>query len=162
MAARIAGRHYFFTMGLAEDIKQSRFKSSRQKAALNILYTSNWLNEKTRSFLNEFELTNQQFNVLRILRGSHPCPLSTQQIRDRMLDKMSDTSRIVDRLVKKELALKKTCTSDKRLVDVNISKKGMDILAEIDKKEDELFQSLENLSKQEAEQLSEFCDRIRA
>jgi MarR family 2-MHQ and catechol resistance regulon transcriptional repressor len=149
-------------MGLAEDIKQSKFRNNRQKAALNILFTSNWLNERTREFLSNYELTNQQFNVLRILRGSNPTPLSTQQIRDRMLDKMSDTSRIVDRLRKKGLVEKKVCEGDKRLVDVNISKKGMAILSDIDKKEEDLFQSLDSLSEKEAELLSSFCDRIRS
>ena len=148
-------------MGLAEDIKQSRFKNNRQKAALNILFTSNWLTEKTREFLGDYDLTNQQFNVLRILRGSNPDPLSTQQIRDRMLDKMSDTSRIVDRLVKKGFADKKVCQGDKRLVDVHISKKGLSILSEIDSREEQLFQSMKNLSEKEAELLSSFCDRIR-
>ena len=64
-------------MGLSEDIKQKKFKSCYQKAAINIIYTNNWLSEKMRSFLAEEDLTRQQFNVLRILRGSHPNPLST-------------------------------------------------------------------------------------
>lgn len=151
-----------FFMGLTEDIKQTRFKSSRQKATLNILYTCNWLNEKTREFLSAFELTNQQFNVLRILRGSNPEPLSTLQIRDRMLDKMSDTSRIVDRLVKKGLALKNTSKTDKRLVDVHISPMGLNILEDIDKKEDDLYRALNNLTEKEADLLSDLCDKVRS
>lgn len=148
-------------MGLSEDIKQSKFRNNYQKASLNIMYTSNWLSEKTRQFLMDHDLTNQQFNVLRILRGSDPQPLSTQQIRERMLDKMSDTSRIVDRLVKKGLVVKKTCKGDKRLVDVNISEKGLSVLAEIDSKEQYMFDSLGNLSSEEAKILSDLCDKIR-
>lgn len=149
-------------MGLSEDIKQPRFKNNRQKAALNILYTSSWLSEVTRMFLQEHDLTNQQFNVLRILRGSNPKPLSTLQIRNRMLDKMSDTSRIVDRLVKKGLVLKSICKSDKRLVDVNISQHGLSVLKNIDEKEDDIFGSLKKLSEEEAKLLSDLCDKIRA
>ncbi len=148
-------------MGISEDIKQTRFKNNRQKAALNILYTSNWLNEKTREFLSQYDLTNQQFNVLRILRGSNPEPLSTLQIRDRMIDKMSDTSRIVDRLVKKDLVIKSPCKTDKRLVDILISPQGLALLKSIDKYEEDLFKSLNKLSEQEADELSKLCDKIR-
>ncbi|MFT4022274.1 MAG: MarR family transcriptional regulator [Flavihumibacter sp.] len=111
-------------MSLSKDINQTRFRSEYSKAMLNILYTNNWLTESTRKHLDKFGLTNQQFNILRILRGAG-MPLSTLQIRQRMLDKMSDTSRIVDRLVKKELVEKVTCPSDRRLVDVSISARGL-------------------------------------
>lgn len=148
-------------MGLAEDIKQSKFRNNRQKAALNIFFTSNWLNEKARAFLGEYDLTNQQFNVLRILRGSRPKPLSTQQIRERMLDKMSDTSRIVDRMLRKGLVEKKICEGDKRLVDVIITESGMELLSKIDQLEGELFRGVDNLSEKEATILSDLCDKIR-
>lgn len=150
-----------FFMGLTEDIKQSKFRNNRQKAALNILYTSNWLNEKTREFLGEYDLTNQQFNVLRILRGSNTEPLSTQQIRERLLDKMSDTSRIVDRMLKKGLVKKKVCEGDKRLVDINITESGLDLLAKIDRRENELFTGMNQLTEEEAKLLSDLCDKVR-
>jgi MarR family 2-MHQ and catechol resistance regulon transcriptional repressor len=121
-------------MGIQEEIKQTNFRSPYQKAFINILYTNNWLQEEVRGMLQSEELTHQQFNVLRILRGSHPKPLSTLQIRERMLDKMSDSSRIVDRLMKKEHVTKTTCENDKRLVDVSITKLGLEKLLEIDKK----------------------------
>lgn len=150
-----------FFMGLTEDIKQSKFRNNRQKAALNILYTSNWLNEKTREFLGEYDLTNQQFNVLRILRGSNTEPLSTQQIRERLLDKMSDTSRIVDRMLKKGLVKKKVCEGDKRLVDINITESGLDLLSKIDRRENELFTGMNQLTEEEAKLLSDLCDKVR-
>jgi len=149
-------------MGLAEDIHQSKFRTSKQKAAINIIYTNNWLMEKVRDMLAEDGLTNQQFNVLRILRGSHPNPLSTLQIRERMLDKMSDTSRIVDRLMKKRLVTKKTCKHDKRLVDVGITQFGLNLLAKIDAKEVKFDNALDNLSEEEASMLSDILDKIRA
>lgn len=148
-------------MGIQEEIKQSSFRSSYQKAFLNILYTNNWLDAKVRELLKEHELTKQQFNVLRILRGSHPEPLSTLQIRERMLDKMSDSSRIVDRLVLKNYAEKSTCPGDKRLVDVLITDKGLALLAEIDQKEDIIDLSMNALSEKEAETLSQLLDKVR-
>jgi len=148
-------------MGIQEEIKQKSFRSSYQKAFLNILYTNNWLQEEVRGLLQSEDLTNQQFNVLRILRGNHPDPLSTLQIRERMLDKMSDSSRIVDRLMKKDLVTKTICENDKRLVDVGITSLGLEKLAEIDKKEVLIDQSLHALSEEEAETLSNLLDKIR-
>src|SRR4051812_26580497 len=95
---------------------------------INLLFTYGWIIEKIKDFLAEEDITHQQFNILRILRGSFPKPLSTLQIRERMLDKMSDTSRIVDRLVVKGFVKKTTCPTDKRLVDVIITDKGQKLL----------------------------------
>ncbi len=108
-------------MGIEKDINQYHFTSEGQKAVINLIYTSNWITEHIKKVLDDQDITLQQFNILRILRGSDPQPLSTLTIRERMLDKMSDTSRIVDRLVIKGLAVKKICSTDKRLVDVNIT-----------------------------------------
>ncbi len=148
-------------MGIQEEIKQS-FRSSHQKAAINIIFTHRWLNEIVRHFLKGEALTPQQYNVLRILRGAAPHPLSTLQIRERMLDKMSDTPRIVDRLVKKKLASKKACANDKRLVDVLISQEGLALLARIDTREKFLDEALSALSPEEAEQLSALLDKARS
>lgn len=147
-------------MGLAEDIQQKNFRNIHQKAAINIVYTNNWLTERFRSFLAEENLTNQQFNVLRILRGSRPEPLSTLKIRERMLDKMSDTSRIVDRLVIKKLVKKTTCATDKRLVDISIRDEGLQLLAKMDQK-DSIDVHLRGLSDMEAETLSNLLDKVR-
>jgi MarR family transcriptional regulator, 2-MHQ and catechol-resistance regulon repressor len=100
-------------MGLEKDIQQKNFSSQKQKAMINLLLTYGWMIEKIKDFLSKEDITHQQFNILRILRGSLPKPLSTLQIRERMLDKMSDTSRIVDRLVVKGLVKKTICTTDK-------------------------------------------------
>jgi len=148
-------------MGISEDIKQKKFVDNHQKAAINLIYTSNWLSEKIRSYLTTAELTPQQFNVLRILRGSHPEPLSTLQIRERMLDKMSDTSRIVDRLIKKGLVEKKVCKSDKRLVDIEITENGLKLLLTLDKNSKQLEKQLGGLTESEAEMLSDLLDKAR-
>lgn len=148
-------------MGISEEIKQSKFVNNRQKAAINLIYTSNWLTEKLRCFLASEDLTPQQFNVLRILRGSHPEPLSTLQIRERMLDKMSDTSRIVDRLIKKGLVEKKTCKADKRLVDILISEQGLETLQRLDEHQGEINDHMRGISEEDAAMLSEILDRAR-
>jgi len=148
-------------MGLAEEIQQKGFKSKWEEAGINILYTNNWLAEKFRCTFSCEDLTPQQFNVLRILRGKYPAPLSTLQIRERMLDKMSDTSRIVDRLLKKELVCKETCQNDKRLVDVSISQKGLEVLDRMDTKMHDWDHLLNNLSEDEATTLSKLLDKLR-
>jgi DNA-binding MarR family transcriptional regulator len=147
-------------MSIEKDIQQHVFRNSYQKAAVNILFSANWLSEHTRHLLEDEDITPQQYNILRILRGSMK-PLSTLQIRERMLDKMSDTSRIVDRLVKKGLVEKKTSVADKRLVDVNISKKGLLILDKLDQKNDQLDNLLKNLSKEEVVILNTLLDKMR-
>ena len=147
-------------MGLEQDIHQTRFISAKQKAMINLLYTYGWVMEQIKTFLACEDITHQQYNILRILRGAAG-PLSTLQIRERMLDKMSDTSRIVDRLVSKELVQKVTCAKDKRLVDVTISGKGLALLQKLDKRDDYIQQIMQNLSEEEAEKLSGLLDRLR-
>src|SRR5690242_4535733 len=105
-------------MGIDQDIQQAKFRNPHQKAAINLLYTLSWIRDKTKPIFDSEDITPQQFNILRILRGSFPKPLSTLQIRERMVEKMSDTSRIVDRLIAKGLVKKLTCKDDRRLVDV--------------------------------------------
>ncbi len=148
-------------MSLEEDIKQKKFQSQHQKAGINIIYTYNFLSEKMREHFSAHDLTQQQFNVLRILRGSNPNPLSTLQIRERMLDKMSDTSRIVDRLLKKELVSKQVCGNDKRLVDVCITKNGLKLLSKMDRSEMDLSQTMANLTEMEAKELNRLLDKVR-
>jgi MarR family 2-MHQ and catechol resistance regulon transcriptional repressor len=148
-------------VGIEKDIQQANFASTRQKAMINILFTYGWVLERIKNFLVNEDITHQQFNILRILRGSHPKPLSTLQIRDRMLDKMSDTSRIVDRLVTKDLVKKVICEKDKRLVDVTITEKGQTLLQKIDSEADHIAEIMGNLSEEEAGQLSDLLDKMR-
>ena len=148
-------------MGIEKDIQQLNFASPRQKAMVNILYTYGWLIERIKSFLANSDITHQQFNILRILRGSYPKPLSTLQIRERMLDKMSDTSRIVDRLIAKDLVKKTICPTDKRLVDIVITEKGQELLQKIDMESDQVAVIMASLSENDAEMLSSLLDRLR-
>ncbi len=148
-------------MGLEKDIKQQHFSSENQKLIINLVFTNNWLTEKIRDFLSAEDITLQQFNILRILRGSDPKPLSTLVIRERMLDKMSDTSRIVDRLLLKGLVDKKTCPSDKRLVDISITEEGKKVLAKIDQNEKEMMAVIANLNQEEMKILNGLLDKMR-
>lgn len=148
-------------MGIDHDIHQSKFRNDYQKASVNLLYTYGWLTERTKELFATEDITPQQFNILRILRGSYPQPLSTLQIRERMLDKMSDTSRIVDRLIMKGLVKKATCKTDRRLVDVMITDKGKKLLERLDERQDELDNIISNLSLKEAAALSDLLDKLR-
>ena len=147
-------------MSIDKDINQRTFRNEYQKGIINLIYTYNWMNEKMKSVFDKEGITGQQYNILRILRGAGK-PISTLQIRERMLDKMSDTSRIVDRLVLKGLAQKTTCKNDKRLVDVSISAEGKKILANIDEYEKDMDAILGNLTDAEAKTLNTLLDKIR-
>ena len=148
-------------MSLEKDINQKKFRNEYQKSVINLIYTYNWMNEKTKMILDRCDITAQQFNILRILRGAGE-PLSTLQIRQRMLDKMSDTSRIVDRMVKKGLVKKVVCKSDNRLVDITITDIGKELLEELDKYQNEMDGILKNLTEAEAETLNALLDKIRS
>jgi DNA-binding MarR family transcriptional regulator len=147
-------------MSLEKDISQPKFRSEYHKMTVNLIYTYNWVMEKSKRFFEKAGLTPQQFNILRILRGAGQ-PISTLQIRQRMLDKMSDTSRIVDRLLKKELVKKVVCKNDRRLVDVTISDKGLSLLDSLDSFNQEMDEHLRNISQEEAKTLNHLLDKLR-
>jgi uncharacterized lipoprotein YddW (UPF0748 family)/predicted transcriptional regulator len=147
-------------MALENEINQRKFRNEYQKAILNILYTNNWLSEKIAIIFDEWDITPRQFNILRILRGEGK-PLSTLQIRQRMLDKMSDTSRIVDRLVKKGMVRKTPNAEDKRLVDVVITPRGRKLLEKIDPLENAMDKMIIHLTPEEASTLNSLLDKLR-
>lgn len=148
-------------MGIDKDINQVKFRNEYQKASINLIYTFGWMTGKSKEILAAEDITPQQFNILRILRGSYPQPLSTLQIRERMLDKMSDSSRIVDRLIIKGLVKKGSCKEDRRLVDIMISEKGKKLLERLDARQDDMDNIIGNLTKKEAALLSDLLDKIR-
>ena len=148
-------------MGIEQDIQQTRFRNAHQKAAVNLLYTGGWLRDQMKVIFDREDVTAQQFNILRILRGSFPSPLSTLQIRERTLEKMSDTSRLVDRLLAKGLVKKIVCKTDRRLVDILITDKGKKLLQRLDQHEADMDAILSGLSDKEATQLSDLLDKLR-
>jgi DNA-binding MarR family transcriptional regulator len=147
-------------MGIEQDIQQPNFRNEFQKMGINLLFTANWLNEQIGKMLSEEGVTQQQYNILRILRGS-TTPLSTLKIRERMLDKMSDTSRIVDRLIAKELVVKNTCEKDKRLVDITLSPKGISLVDQLDQYNDRIDALLKGINESEAQLMNQILDKIR-
>ena len=147
-------------MSIEKDIHQSQFKNEYEKALINLIFTYNWTTDQLKQLFQHEGLTLQQYNILRILRGSKT-PLSTLQIRERMLDKMSDTSRIVDRIVIKGFVKKTTCKTDKRLVDVTITAKGLKVLEKLDKHQDKIQNIMIGLTEAEAKTLNKLLDKIR-
>lgn len=147
-------------MKIEDEIQQKAFHSVHQKAVVNLIYTSNWLIGNQQKFFSLFGITAQQFNILRILRGQHPQGLSATAIKSRMLDRNSDVSRLLDRLVKKDLVVRKSCAADKRATDVFITPKGLNILMEINRDREKIDNML-SLTEKEAELLSNLLDRAR-
>ncbi|HEY0896967.1 MAG TPA: MarR family transcriptional regulator [Sphingobacteriaceae bacterium] len=139
----------------------SKFENSYQKAAINIIYTYGWLTTNLRVRLNKYDITLQQFNILRILRGQFPKPATVNLLKERMLDKMSDASRIVDRLVQKELVNRCTNPQDRRAVDITISDRGLELLGKLDDQMSIIDMINDHMSEEEAAQLSELLDRFR-
>lgn len=148
-------------MQIKEEAKAPKYESVFQQAMVNVFFTHNYCNEKMKQAFVPYDITTQQFNVLRILRGQFPKPCTINLLKSRMLDKMCDASRIVDRLVHKGLVKKEVNLYDKRAVDIIISDKGLELLKKMD---DEVSLSAilsPNLSHEEAEQLNKLLDKIR-
>ncbi|TDH18336.1 MarR family transcriptional regulator [Segetibacter sp. 3557_3] len=147
-------------MKIEQEIQQETFRNEYQKVTINLLFSSNWVLEQIRLLLEKEDITPQQYNILRIVKGSSQ-PLSTLQIRERMIDKMSDTSRIVERLMKKGLLNKITCSHDKRLVEISLTGKGMELLERLTVNNTQLDAITGNLSPEEAKTLNSLLDKMR-
>ena len=149
------------SMKIEEEIHQKTFKSENQKAAINILFTANNMNIKSFHILKEFGLTIPQFNILRILRGQHPNSASINSLIDRMLDKASNASRIVEKLREKNLVERTTNAIDRRSVDVKITETGLSLLAKIDVVDEEFHFGTDSLSQAEVMMLNHLLDKGR-
>ena len=148
-------------MKLEDEIKQKKFKSEYQKLLLNVIFTGNWLNSQSIKSFKPFGVSPQQYNVLRILKGQHPNAITVNQIAERMLDKNSNASRLVDKLVLKELVKRETCESDRRQMDVAITDKGLKLLTNMDKNIEHIDKLMENkISKKDAEMINSILDKI--
>src|ERR1700709_2451876 len=140
---------------------QGKFEDNYHRAVVNLNYTYGWMSNLLRGHFEKYNLTSQQFNVLRILRGQYPKPATVNLIKERMIDKMSDASRIVDRLVQKGLVSRCTNNKDRRAVDIRISDVGLDILSKMDIefKTKEMLKN--NLTEDEAVKLRDLLDKLR-
>lgn len=148
-------------MKLEDEIKQKKFKNEYHKLAVNLIYTHGWLLNHQSQFFKKFQITGAQYNILRILRGQHPNPASINLLKERMLDKMSDTSRLVERLRQKGLVEREICPNDRRKVEVVITEKGMELLKSMDNIEDHFEIIFKNLKTNEAQLLNEYLDKLR-
>jgi len=148
-------------MLLEDEILQKSFKTPQQKLAVNLLYTTNWLGNHYEKFFKQKDLTIQQYNVLRILRGQYPKPCSLKCVKERMLDKMSDCSRILDKLVTKGYAIRNECPDDRRSVNIIISEKGLKLLKELDYIDDATIEIFKNLPTSKIELLNNLLDNLR-
>jgi DNA-binding MarR family transcriptional regulator len=146
---------------LEEEIKQKSFKTPQQKLAVNLLYTTNWLNDHYAEFFKGTALTIQQYNVLRILRGQHPSYCNLKLIKERMLDRSSDASRIVDKLVVKKLVHRASCPTDRRSVNLLISDKGLAMLKKLDFIDESTREIFKSLDEKQVQQLNRLLDELR-
>ena len=148
-------------MEIGEEIKQKKFKNEYHKMVVNMLFTTSWLENKHAASLKPFGISTQQFNILRILRGQFPKPATVNLLIDRMLDKNSNASRLVEKLRIKGLVERAICDDDRRAVNVVITKKGLKLLEEFDKKEQQFFKDLKNISVAEAKTINCLLDKMR-
>lgn len=142
---------------ISKDIN-SKFANTKVKALLNIIYTANWINSHQNAFFKPYGISPQQFNILRIVRGAKE-PLKVQTIKERMIERAPNATRLMDKLCAKELIERLPCPEDRRVVHIAITKSGLNLLKEIDSSFNKDL--LANLTAKEAEQLSNLLDKIR-
>jgi DNA-binding MarR family transcriptional regulator len=149
-------------MSLEQEIKQTRpFKSISEKTLVNIMFTNNWIHFKHNKYLKPFEISIQQYNVLRILNGQIGQPITINEIIDRMLDKMSNASRLVDKLFAKGYVRREQKAGNRRACDVTITPKGISFLADVTKSINRIEKDMNTLSEAEFEELNRLLDKIR-
>ncbi len=149
-------------MKIENAIQQKTFKNEYLKAHINILYSSSWFRYQIHHLLEPFQISLQQFNILRILRGKHPEPLTGKELTKKMIDRMSNTSRLVEKMKQKELVTRTRAESDRRRVDITITQKGLALLEETSiVMEREIVNSMQNISEEEARLLTELLDKMR-
>jgi len=137
------------------------FTSDHHKSLVSLIFVGNWIISKQQAFFRKYDITMQQFNILRILRGQHPKSASINTLKERMLDKMSDVSRLVERLRKADLVERKSCEADRRAVDVKISPKGLQLLKVIDEEIYTLEDMVKSsLTEKEVGQLNKLLDKM--
>lgn len=148
-------------MKIEDEIKQPVFKDSFQKGYINLVYTAGWLSQQQAAAFRAYGVTLPQYNILRILRGRHPEPATVNLLIERMLDKTSNASRIVDKLEVKALVTRQVCPKNRRAVDIRITEAGLGLLHRIDEENGTPHLGLHNLTAEEAAQLNTLLDKIR-
>ncbi len=148
-------------MKLEETIQSSKFVSEKQKAAINVLYTGYWLRSGYSTNLKKEDLTLEQYNVLRILKGKHPDQMCVKDIAGRTIEKSSNVPRILDRLVTKKLAKRTPSKEDKRETLVSLTERGLTILERANVLTWEITDGIKSLTEEESKQLNELLEKMR-
>ncbi len=150
----------FLQMNLETSIKQTKFNSEHHKMMLNLIYTAGTINARQTRFFKNYDISPQQYNVLRILRGQYPKPASVCLLQERMLDQMSNASRLVEKLKQKKLVSRKECKADRRQVDIIITDEGLKLLKKIDLDYKDFDENIGPLTIDEARLLNELLDKL--
>lgn len=149
-------------MRLEDEIQQFKFRNQRQKMLINLIYTYNAISSKIQEFLKTESLTIQQYNILRILRGQHPNPSTNSLVKERMLDRNSDVTRIIDRMIRDGLVSRVNCESDRRRVDITITELGLEKLKRLDTMSGQMDTIASGLSEEESAILNDMLDKLRS
>jgi DNA-binding MarR family transcriptional regulator len=148
-------------MELEKEIQQKKFPSEHNKMVVNIIYTANWINYQQTKFMKAYGISPQQYNLLRILKGQYPNCASINLLIERMLDKMSNASRLVEKLKLKGLVERKVSEKDRRQVDVVITNKGLHLLEEMEVDFKKIYEDYNRVSPEEALELNRILDKLR-
>ena len=148
-------------MELEKEIQQTRFRNQKHKALLNIVFTASWITCSQQRNFKDYGLTPQQYNVLRILRGQKGNPISVNGIQERMLDRSSNASRLIDKLLDKHLVNRIVCPNDRRQMEITVTEKGLELLAAMDDKINEAESTFGSLTEDEAMELNRLLDKMR-
>ncbi len=149
-------------MKIEEELKTTKFNNEKHKAMLSILFTANWLENKINGYLKTFDLSHQQYNILRILKGSYPTPLSVLDIKARMIDRMSNVSRLIEKLKQKKMVTRQEDSTDRRLVQIELTQEGLQMIETVSNNMPVSQDFPENISLEEATQLVTLLDKVRS
>lgn len=149
-------------MKIEEELKTTKFNNEKHKAMLSILFTANWLENKINGYLKTFDLSHQQYNILRILKGSYPTPLSVLDIKARMIDRMSNVSRLIEKLKQKKMLTRQEDSTDRRLVQIELTQEGLQTIETVSNNMPVSQDFPENISLEEATQLVTLLDKVRS
>lgn len=153
----------YLVMGISKEIRQQNFKSNYEKAVINVLFTHNWLRDQYKGFFDQWDIKSQHYNILRIIKGRHPEPAYPGEIKEVMLDKSPDLTRLLDKLVRLNLIQRELCPTNRRKMEITLTNHGLKTLEDIMTKQQEIDNSRKiELSEDEAEQLSNLLDKLRS
>ncbi|GGG12287.1 MarR family winged helix-turn-helix transcriptional regulator [Pontibacter amylolyticus] len=148
-------------MRIEDEIQQKDFKDDHRRMVVNLLFTNNWLNQQFIPFFKQFGLTLQQHNVLSIVRGQQPKPVCFGEVQERMVDRNSNVTRLVDKLIEKGYVTRDICQANRRMIELRLTPKGMDLLNQIDEQMPAFFQRFHSLTQEEAVLVSKLLDKLR-